>query len=375
MTWASMPPRSLVFEVIGVDFDDGGRLRCVRSEIAQKESETNMAAMAFIVALSHGTGRGTSDCACNDTAFPYGCNEAGERYFASFFGASSSAFLLYSAASSDLPSFCIAVDMWRYASAFLLSNWREVAKDSEALPIFLHFIGDAALVVVVGVGGAKANGGIVVVNGFLEVADHHVRHGAVGIGRRVAIAGGDGIAVGADRLVIVAEFGVGEAFPQIRSRVIEGDVGGLLEIGDGHLLLTEIVEADASAEVRVAQLGIGFDGLREGADGIAVLTQHTLGKYGEAVRSFSQAIEANPELGDAYFRRGICFHNLGEEKMAISDFEQAAHITFDDPRCNLWEGFTYAKMGEYNQAIRAYGDAIAASDRYTPAYANRASPT
>ncbi len=94
--------------------------------------------------------------------------------------------------------------------------------------------------------------------------------------------------------------------------------------------------------------------------------------YGDAVKSFSQAIEANPELGDAYFRRGICLHNLGEEKMAIADFEQAAHITYDDPRCNLWEGFTYAKLGQYNDAIRAYGDAIAASDRYAPAYANRA---
>jgi tetratricopeptide (TPR) repeat protein len=28
-------------------------------------------------------------------------------------------------------------------------------------------------------------------------------------------------------------------------------------------------------------------------------------------------------------------------------------------------------MGNYHEAIRAYGDAIAASDRYTPAYVNR----
>jgi tetratricopeptide (TPR) repeat protein len=77
-------------------------------------------------------------------------------------------------------------------------------------------------------------------------------------------------------------------------------------------------------------------------------------------------------MGEAYFRRGICFHMLNEDKMAIADFQQAAHLNFDDPRCNLWEGFTYSKLGDYNQAIRAYGDAIAASDRYTPAYANRA---
>ena len=57
--------------------------------------------------------------------------------------------------------------------------------------------------------------------------------------------------------------------------------------------------------------------------------------------------------------------------MAISDFESAAHLDAGDPRANLWEGFTYAKLGDYQQALRAYGDAIAASDRFTPAYYNR----
>src|SRR5262249_45958140 len=33
--------------------------------------------------------------------------------------------------------------------------------------------------------------------------------------------------------------------------------------------------------------------------------------------------------------------------------------------------FTYAKMGDYQQALRAYGDAIGQSDRFTPAYYNR----
>ncbi|MCC7476512.1 MAG: tetratricopeptide repeat protein [Pirellulales bacterium] len=103
------------------------------------------------------------------------------------------------------------------------------------------------------------------------------------------------------------------------------------------------------------------------------VAERMLGNYGDAVRSFSQSIELNPELGDAYFRRGICFHMLGEDHMAIEDFKQASHLNAEpDPRLNLWEGFTYAKLGEYNEAIRAYGDAIAESDRYTPAYYNRA---
>lgn len=112
------------------------------------------------------------------------------------------------------------------------------------------------------------------------------------------------------------------------------------------------------------------------------VAERMLGQYGPAIRTFTQAIELRTNaaaddstsafLSDVYFRRGICFFEIGEEKMAISDFEASAHLNTDDPRANLWEGFTYAKLGEYQQALRAYGDAIAASDRYTPAYFNRA---
>ena len=110
------------------------------------------------------------------------------------------------------------------------------------------------------------------------------------------------------------------------------------------------------------------------------VAERMLGQLGPAVRTLTQAIElrsSQPDdatgnfLNDAYFRRGICFHLIGEDKMAITDFESAAHLT-DDPRANLWAGFTHAKLGNYNDALKAYGDAIAASDRYTPAYYNRA---
>ncbi len=111
------------------------------------------------------------------------------------------------------------------------------------------------------------------------------------------------------------------------------------------------------------------------------VAERMLGQLGQAIRTFTHAIELRtsgppddstaPFLTDTYYRRGICFHMIGEDKMAISDFESAAHLDTTDPRANLWEGFTYAKMGDYQQAIRAYGDAIAASDRFTPAYYNR----
>jgi tetratricopeptide (TPR) repeat protein len=97
------------------------------------------------------------------------------------------------------------------------------------------------------------------------------------------------------------------------------------------------------------------------------------GDFGKAIKTFTEAIELNPNLAEAYFRRGICFHLIDEDKMAISDFVQSANLNVEqpDPRANLWEGFTHAKLGDYLEAVRAYGNAIAASDRYTPAFVNR----
>ncbi|HEY3392528.1 MAG TPA: tetratricopeptide repeat protein [Lacipirellulaceae bacterium] len=97
------------------------------------------------------------------------------------------------------------------------------------------------------------------------------------------------------------------------------------------------------------------------------------GEFGKAIKSFTEALKLSPDLAETYFRRGICFHLIGEDKMAISDFVQSANLNVEepDPRANLWEGFTHAKLGDYLEAVRAYGNAIAASDRYTPAYVNR----
>jgi tetratricopeptide (TPR) repeat protein len=99
--------------------------------------------------------------------------------------------------------------------------------------------------------------------------------------------------------------------------------------------------------------------------------ERMLGDLNKAIRTFSEALELNPDLGEAYFRRGICFHYIGEDNMALSDFVESANINYDDPRASLWEGFTQAKLGNFHEAVRAYGSAIAASDRYTPAYINR----
>ncbi len=96
-----------------------------------------------------------------------------------------------------------------------------------------------------------------------------------------------------------------------------------------------------------------------------------MGRYGDAVAALTEAINLNPDLAEAYFRRGICFYNMDEEDLAVLDFKHAGNIEYTDPRPKLWEGFAFAKKGEFHEAIRCYGEALAQSDRYVPAYVNR----
>jgi tetratricopeptide (TPR) repeat protein len=96
-----------------------------------------------------------------------------------------------------------------------------------------------------------------------------------------------------------------------------------------------------------------------------------LGRLGDAVASFTEAINLNPDLAEAFFRRGICFYYMNEDALAVEDFKRAGSIEYQDPRARLWEGFAYAKLGDFHEALRAYGEALAESDRYAPAYVNR----
>lgn len=128
---------------------------------------------------------------------------------------------------------------------------------------------------------------------------------------------------------------------------------------DCDKLLGEVGDSPAYAQIRAA---IEF---RRG------VVLRLLGRYGDAVASLTEAINLNPELAEAYFRRGICFYYMGEDNLAILDFQHAGNIEYQDPRPKLWEGFAYAKLGNYHEAIRAYGLALGESDRYVPAYVNR----
>ncbi len=125
-------------------------------------------------------------------------------------------------------------------------------------------------------------------------------------------------------------------------------------------LLAQLPENAATAGVRALALfqrGVG---------------QRLLGQFADAVRSLTAAINANPELAEAYFRRGICWFELEENALAIKDFQRAQNIQYDNPRYYLWEGLAEARRGDFYKAVESYNEAVSLSNRYVDAYLNRA---
>ena len=101
------------------------------------------------------------------------------------------------------------------------------------------------------------------------------------------------------------------------------------------------------------------------------VAERLLENLADAVKAFTDAIDLNPGLSEAYFRRGICFYYLNEPRLALADFDQGAALDTASPRSNLWRGRCQNSMGEHREAIKAFSDAIAVADRYTTAYVHR----
>jgi tetratricopeptide (TPR) repeat protein len=89
-------------------------------------------------------------------------------------------------------------------------------------------------------------------------------------------------------------------------------------------------------------------------------------KFTQAFSDFNKAIEFNPTLADAYYYRGLLdfFQAPANES---SDFNKAIELNPKDAQAYCGLGFYYYFYGEYEQAIVAYGKALALN----PAYADR----
>ena len=85
---------------------------------------------------------------------------------------------------------------------------------------------------------------------------------------------------------------------------------------------------------------------------------YNLGQYAEAIASYDRAIEINPDSYEAWFSRGNVLNDLGKCAEAIASYDRAIEINPDDHEAWSNRGFALGNLGQYAEAIASYDRAI-----------------
>lgn len=89
------------------------------------------------------------------------------------------------------------------------------------------------------------------------------------------------------------------------------------------------------------------------------LKQAEIGELAEAIASWSEAINLNPQMGPAWQNRGSALGNLGRLPEALANFEEAVVQNPEDAQIWLSRGFVLEAMELIDQAIPSYEKALA----------------
>ena len=83
-------------------------------------------------------------------------------------------------------------------------------------------------------------------------------------------------------------------------------------------------------------------------DGISYLD---LGKYDEAIKAFTKAIELDPGTSAIYYNRGTAYFVLEDYQKAIDDYSKAIKLDPSDAWAHSNRGAAYDELGEHRKAI------------------------
>jgi len=87
------------------------------------------------------------------------------------------------------------------------------------------------------------------------------------------------------------------------------------------------------------------------------------GQYMKAIASYTKAIQAAPDYFEAYYNRGLTWHNLQLFYKAIVDFDRALELRPDDADILYFRGLAYEKTGQFGLALADIKNAAAKKNR------------
>ena len=93
--------------------------------------------------------------------------------------------------------------------------------------------------------------------------------------------------------------------------------------------------------------------------------------YNEAIKHYTEAINLNPELTEAYNNRGLAYAGKGDFAAAIEDFNKTIDLDPEDARFYNNRGLAYRDKGDFAAAIEDFNKAINLNLELTEAYNNR----
>ncbi|MDC0834821.1 hypothetical protein CKA32_005316 [Geitlerinema sp. FC II] len=105
-------------------------------------------------------------------------------------------------------------------------------------------------------------------------------------------------------------------------------------------------------------------------------SREALGQFESAIEDYSDAIRLRSEYVEAYINRGNVYlaaaAQLGDLETALADFDRALELDPDNPIPYLNRGNIYAALGEIETALDNYDRALELDSGYVEAHYNRA---
>jgi tetratricopeptide (TPR) repeat protein/S1-C subfamily serine protease len=96
-----------------------------------------------------------------------------------------------------------------------------------------------------------------------------------------------------------------------------------------------------------------------------------LGNNRLAITDFDRAISLNPKFAEAYNNRGVAKSALGNKQPAIADFNTAITLNSKSPGAYINRGIVQSSLGNRQAAIADFDTAIALNPKSADAYINR----
>lgn len=93
--------------------------------------------------------------------------------------------------------------------------------------------------------------------------------------------------------------------------------------------------------------------------------------YERAVACFSEAIDLDPNLAEAYYNRAYIYGETGEFDKAISDYTEAIRVYPAFAEAFSSRSFAYRQIGEYDEAMADCNEAIRLDPQAAGSYGNR----